>query len=73
MLFRSVFGQVAANWPNDPKTPDALLAQANALIELKDEKGAIKVLETLLEKYPASPAAETAKNRLKVISPKKKR
>ena len=69
----TVFGQVAANWPNDPKTPDALLAQANALIELKDEKGAIKVLETLLEKYPASPAAETAKNRLKVISPKKKR
>ncbi|MHB1359354.1 MAG: tol-pal system protein YbgF [Rhodocyclaceae bacterium] len=69
----TVFGQVAASWPNDPKTPDALLAQANALIELKDEKGAIKVLETLLEKFPASSAAETARNRLKVITPKKKR
>ncbi|MDO8958881.1 MAG: tol-pal system protein YbgF [Rhodocyclaceae bacterium] len=69
----TVFGQVAANWPNDAKTPDALLAQANALTEVKDDKGAIKALETLVEKYPASPAAETARNRLKALAPKKKR
>jgi len=69
----TVFGQVAANWPNDAKTPDALLAQANALIEVKDDKGAIKVLESLVEKYPASPAAEVARNRLKAFAPKKKR
>ncbi|MDP1957357.1 MAG: tol-pal system protein YbgF [Rhodocyclaceae bacterium] len=69
----TVFGQVAASWPNDAKTPDALLAQANALIEVKDDKGAIKVLETLVEKYSASTAAETARNRLKALAPKKKR
>ena len=69
----AVFAQVAATWPADAKTPDALLAQANALIELKDEKSAIKVLETVVEKYPTSQAAETARNRLKVLAAKKKR
>lgn len=69
----TVFAHVAASWPHDAKTPDALLAQANALIEVKDDRGAIKVLETLVEKYPTSPAAETARNRLKAFAPKKKR
>lgn len=68
-----VFAQVAATWPADAKTPDALLAQANALIELKDDKSAIKVLEAVVEKYPSSLAAETARNRLKVLAAKKKR
>lgn len=67
------FGRVAATWPADAKAPDALLAQANALVEAKDEKAAIKVLETLVEKYPTSPAVETARARLKALAPKKKR
>lgn len=67
------FGHVAAAWPADAKAPDALLAQANAQVEAKDEKGAIKTLETLVEKYPTSPAVETARNRLKALAPKKKR
>lgn len=73
----TVFAQVATTWPNDPKAPDALLAQANALIEVKDDKAAIKVLETLVEKYPASPTATTARTRLQALlqtsAPKKKR
>ncbi len=68
----AVFAQVAATWPGDAKTPDALLAQANALIELKDEKGAGRILETVVQKYPTSPAAETARNRLKVLAAKKR-
>ncbi len=66
------FGKVAANWPNDSKAPDALLQQANALVAAKDVNGAIKVLETLVEKFPTSPAVETARSRLKTLAPKKK-
>jgi tol-pal system protein YbgF len=70
-----IFGRVATTWPTDAKAPDALLAQANALVEAKDEKGAIKALETLVEKYPTSASVETARNRLKALAPppKKKR
>jgi tol-pal system protein YbgF len=67
------FGHVAATWPKDAKAPDAMLAQANALVGAKDVKGAVAVLESLLEKYPASPAAETARARLNTLAPKKKR
>lgn len=67
------FGYVAATWPNDPKAPDALLGQANALVGAKDVPGAIKVLQALVEKYPTSPAVETARARLKLLAPQKKR
>lgn len=67
-----VFGKVAANWPNDPKVPDALLARANAQVEAKDVKGAIQTLEFLIQKYPSSSAAETARSRIKTLAPKKR-
>jgi tol-pal system protein YbgF len=59
------FARVAATWPNDAKAPDALLAQASALTEAGDAKNARKVLETLVARYPAANAAQTAKLRLK--------
>ena len=59
------FGTVAANWPDDAKAPDALLYQANALTAKGDAKGARQALQLLVEKYPASSAAKTAKLRLK--------
>ena len=59
------FAKVAATWPNDAKAPDALLAQANALSEGGDAKGARRVRETLIAQYPAAPAAATAKQQLK--------
>lgn len=68
-----VFDYVAATWPNDAKAPDALLAQANALVGTKDVQGAVKVLQTLVEKYPDSSAVETARARIKTLTPKKKR
>jgi tol-pal system protein YbgF len=67
------FGNVAALWPNDPKSPDALLKQADALVGAKDVNGAVKVLESLVEKYPKSSAAETASARIKTLAPKRKR
>lgn len=66
------YGKVATTWPNDPKAPDALLARANAQIESKDEKAAIQTLQALVEKYPTSPAVETARARLKTLAPKKR-
>jgi len=60
-----IFAKVAATWPNDPKAPDALLAQANALGEAGDAKASKKVLESLIAQYPGTPAAQTAKQRLK--------
>lgn len=68
-----VFGHVAATWPKDGKAPDAMLAQANALVGAKDVKGAVAVLESLVEKYPTSPAVETARARINTLAPKKKR
>lgn len=68
-----LFGQLATGWPNDAKAPDALLAQANALLEGGDAKGGRKALETLVEKYPASSAAASAKTRLKALSPAKRK
>lgn len=69
----NAFGHVVATWPNDAKAPDALLAQANALVGAKDVDGAVKVLQMLVEKYPTSPAVETARARIKTLAPKKKR
>jgi tol-pal system protein YbgF len=60
-----MFAKVAATWPNDAKAPDSLLAQGNALSETGDSKGAKKVLEILVAQYPATTAAQTAKQRLK--------
>jgi tol-pal system protein YbgF len=59
------FGKVAATWPNEPKAADALLAQGNALAEVGDSRGSRKAFEKLVAQYPASPAAQTAKQRLK--------
>jgi tol-pal system protein YbgF len=67
------FGFVATTWPNDPKAPDALLAQANAQVGTKDVDAAVKTLETLIAKYPTATAAETARARIKTLAPRKKR
>ena len=67
-----VYGKVPTTWPNDPKAPDALLARANAQVEAKDVPGAIQSLQLLVDKYPSSSAAETARTRLKTLAPKKR-
>ncbi len=60
-----MYGKFAATWPNDPKAPDALLEQANSLDLSGSHVAAFKVLESLVEKYPASEAAKKARPRIK--------
>ena len=51
-------------WPEDAKAPDALLNIASSQEALGDRRGAQKTLEGLLVKYPQSPAAASARQRL---------
>lgn len=66
-----MFGQFAANWPNDERAPNALEAQAKNLDALKDSQAARQVTQTLAEKYPNSEAGKRAKWRLKSAGKKK--
>lgn len=52
------------NAPQHNKAPDALLTVASSQLELNDKKSARKTLEMIIAKYPKSPAAITAKERL---------
>ncbi|CAB1370586.1 tol-pal system protein YbgF [Denitratisoma oestradiolicum] len=60
-----MFGRLAAQWPDDPKAPEALLAQANSLEDAGQRAAARKVLTTLAAKYPASESGKKAKQQLK--------
>jgi tol-pal system protein YbgF len=59
------YARVVAGWPNDPKAPDAMLGQANSQAEAGDNKASTRTLEALIQQYPNSTAAQTAKQRLK--------
>jgi tol-pal system protein YbgF len=50
--------------PDNPKSPEALLAIANCQAELKDTKSARKTIDELLKTYPKAEAAQAGKERL---------
>ncbi len=56
--------KVVSTWPDNAKAPDAMLNIASSQAELGDQKSARETLKILLTKYPQSPAAEQAKQRL---------
>lgn len=56
---------VADKHANSSLAPDALLAIATCQQELKDAKASRKTLESLVARYPQSPAAESARQKLK--------
>jgi tol-pal system protein YbgF len=56
--------KVVASWPDSAKAPDALLNIASSQSEMGDAKGARETLQSVLKKYPGSPAAQQAKQRL---------
>jgi tol-pal system protein YbgF len=56
---------VVTQHPESNKAPDSMLAIATCQQEMKDTKGARKTLEKLVTVYSKSPAAESARQRLK--------
>lgn len=56
--------KLAANYPNSPSMPDALLNMASALFESGDAAAARKTMDGLIARYPASEAAEKARRRI---------
>ncbi|MFM9967011.1 MAG: tol-pal system protein YbgF [Burkholderiales bacterium] len=56
--------KVVLTWPDNAKASDAMLNIASSQAELGDQKGTLLTLKTLVTKYPQSPAAEQAKQRL---------
>lgn len=63
----ATFKAFVAGNPAHPRAAEALLAQANCQIELKEVKGARRTLEDLLKAYPGTEAAQAAKERLAVL------
>lgn len=53
--------------PTDPRAPDALLVIAASQVELNDLQGARASLQRIVNEYPNTHAAETAKSRLKLL------
>ena len=56
--------KVVKTWPDNAKAPDALLNMASSQAESGDLAGSRKTLQSLVSKYPNSPAAAQAKQRL---------
>jgi len=56
---------VTTKWPDSPKAADAMLAIATCQQEMGNGAAAKRTLETLVAKYPSSPAAESAGQKLK--------
>jgi tol-pal system protein YbgF len=56
---------VTTRWADSPKAPDSWLAMASCQQEMGNPAVARRSLETAIAKYPTSPAADTARQRLK--------
>lgn len=62
----AAFGEVANKAADDPRAPDALLGLASVAAAQKDTKASRKYLVMIIEKYPQSEAAVTAKKALTI-------
>ncbi len=58
------FNTVVNQWADDPRAPDALLGVANCQRALGERRLERKTLKSVLERYPDSAAAKSAKQRL---------
>jgi tol-pal system protein YbgF len=61
------FRSLVSTAPDNPKTPEAMLAIANCQAELKDSKAARSTLGELIKTYPKSEAAQAGRERLASI------
>jgi tol-pal system protein YbgF len=58
------FNTVLSRWPKDSVAPDAMLGLANGQIAMGDQRTARRTLQSLIDRYPSSSAARTAKQHL---------
>ena len=58
------FNTVLTKWPNENVAPDALLGLANSQQSIGDAATSRRTLQTLVERYPQSNAAQVARQRL---------
>ncbi len=56
--------RVVATWPDNAKASDAMLNIASSQAELGDLNGARQTLRAVVDKYPKTPAADQARQRL---------
>ena len=61
--FNTVFGR----WPKSAVAPDAMLGLANSQLAINDRRNAKQTLQSLIDRYPSSNAAKTAKQHLPSI------
>ena len=59
--------KLIAGWPKHAKASDAMLNIASSQDAMGDAKAAQKTLETLIQTYPDTPAAASAKQRLSQV------
>lgn len=59
--------KLAQGKPDDARTPDALLIIAANQVEKGNMGGAKATLQSIVSKYPQSPAASTAQERIKLL------
>jgi tol-pal system protein YbgF len=59
-----LFNTVLGRWPKDTVAPDAMLGLANGQIAMGDQRAARRTLQSLIDRYPSSSAARTAKQHL---------
>lgn len=69
-LAKQTFEKLVQGAPSYARLPEAELALANSLIELKDVDGAKARFTRVLSTYPGTPAAEVAARRLEALGPK---
>jgi tol-pal system protein YbgF len=63
---------LAELYPFSVHAPDAMLNAATCHAELKDKKRATKVFRELIDRYADSPAARTARARIKAMQPRRR-
>ncbi|MCL2161484.1 MAG: tol-pal system protein YbgF [Betaproteobacteria bacterium] len=58
------FNTVLGRWPKSAVAPDAMLGLANGQLAINDRRTARQTLQSLIDRYPSSNAAKTAKQHL---------
>jgi tol-pal system protein YbgF len=58
------FNTVLGRWPKSAVAPDAMLGLANGQLAINDRNNARQTLQSLIDRYPSSNAAKTAKQHL---------